>query len=136
MDLGKENATTEFVDGMEQLDDAIRSMAAILNRYPRADVYIGVGPDGKPLGKTFSEDDIHRLRIRMRSAMNTVPDVSASVEDDGDGGQLIHVSAKGGDPPYSFGGWFRVRRCQIVRTPGGEPREEWRDSLTCAMKRH
>ncbi len=136
MDLGRENATNEFVDGMEQLDDALRSLSAILNRYPSARILIGVGGDGKPLGKTFSEDDVHIIRIRMRSALNTVPDTEITIEGAEEGGQYIRISARGGDPPYSFGGWFHVRRCQIVREPDGQAREEWRDSLTCAMKRH
>lgn len=136
MDLGRENATTEFVDGMENLGDALRSMSAILNRYPQATILIGVDRDGKPLGKQFGEDDLQTIRIKMKTSLNTVPNVSISIKTADDGEQYIHISAKGGDPPYSYGGWFHVRRCKIIRDSDGTVREEWRDSLTCAMKRH
>ncbi len=136
MDFGRENATTEFVDGMEDLGDALRSMTAILNRYPCAHIYVGVGSDGSVLGKEFSEDDLHTIRIKMKTSLNTVPEADVSILKDEAGRQYIRIFAKGGDPPYSYGGWFHVRRCRIVREHNGSVREEWRDSLTCAMKRH
>ncbi len=135
MDFGRENATTEFVDGMEQLDGALCSLTAILNRYPRARIVVGVDGSGRPLGRTFSEADVHTIRFRMKHKLNTVPDTEISIGDT-DLGQYILMDAVGGDPPYSFDGWFHVRRCVIERSPDGKAAEHWKDGLTCAMKRH
>lgn len=135
MSLGVENGTTEFVDGMEDLDEALRSVAAMLNRYNRADVYIGVGPDGEPAGACLGDEDVETVRRSMESGMNTVPEAGISLETDERGRRYIHVSARGYDIPYSYGGWFRVRRCCITKN-GDSLVEEWKNLLTCGMKRH
>jgi len=45
-----QNATTEFISGLDHLDDALRSMTAMMNRYNRADIYIGVDDQGNIIG--------------------------------------------------------------------------------------
>ena len=55
-------ATVEFIDCMENIDEAIRSMTAMLNKYNRARVYIGVDRDGKATSADLTEDDVSKLR--------------------------------------------------------------------------
>lgn len=58
MSLGVEGPTVEFIDGMEQLDDGLKAMTAMFNRYNKANVYIGVDHDGNVIGRDFSEEDV------------------------------------------------------------------------------
>ncbi len=135
MSLGAEDETTEFVDSMEQLDHALTSMAAMLNRYHRADIYIGVNDDGEPIGSDLDAGDLNTIEESIRTKMNTRPDATAELLVDGDGRRYIRISASGYDIPYSYDGWFRVRRCCISRSGNGTVKE-WKNLLTCGMKRH
>ncbi len=135
MSLGREGATVEFVDSMEDLDDGLRSMAAMLNRYHRAEILIGVDSDGETTGIDVGEEDLDAVRSRIRERMNTVPEATVASEQAENGDRYIRVSATGYDIPYSYDGWFRVRR-YCVRKTGDGTVTEWKDLLTCGMKRH
>ncbi|MBO4348044.1 MAG: hypothetical protein J5812_00515, partial [Candidatus Methanomethylophilaceae archaeon] len=82
MSLGTENETTEFVDSMDEMAEGLRSMAAMLNRYHRADVYIGVGADGEPNGADIKDSDLDVIRESMANKMNTVPEASITIVTD------------------------------------------------------
>jgi len=135
MSLGVEDETTEFVEGMEQLDHALTSMAAMLNRYHRACIYIGVGNDGEPNGSDFDDEDLNTIYENIKTKMNTRPEVKVELMADDVGRRYIRISASGYDIPYSYNGWFRVRRCCMSKS-GGATVKEWKNLLTCGMKRH
>lgn len=135
MSLGTENETTEFVDSMDEMAEGLRSMAAMLNRYHRADVYIGVGADGEPNGADIEDSDLDVIRESMASKMNTVPEASITIVTDESGRRYIHIFATGYDIPYTYDGWFRIRRCCVTRT-NGTISTEWKNLMTCGMKRH
>lgn len=138
MDLGIEDETTEFVDGMQQLDEALKAMASMLNRYNRADVYIGVGGDGTVFGQDLSDDDVARVIERMGEKVRCQPKAAVRLERDPQGRRYISIHAEGYETPYSYDGWFYVRRYRVIQPegPGGPSVREWRANLTCAMKRH
>lgn len=135
--LGKEGPTVEFVDGMEDIDQAIRSMSAMLNRYNRADIYIGVNIDGIPTGADVSEKDADVIRRRVGELMNRLPQ-TMSVDIVGEEVRYIHISATGYETPYAYGSWFYTRKCNPTQPngPKGGVVEEWTETLTCGMKRH
>ena len=60
-----EDATTEFINGLDHLDDALKSMTAMMNRYNRADIYIGVDDQGNVIGIDADDDTIGMIRDRM-----------------------------------------------------------------------
>ncbi len=132
MSLGTENETTEFVEGMDGLDDALKSVTAMLNRYFKADVFIGVDVNGEPTGCEFSNGDTDRVLKRFVEVTNHMPEVSVVLETDGSGRRYIHISARGYEIPYSYKGWFYVRRSCTEK--GSET--EWIDSITCGMRHH
>lgn len=135
MGFGTEGATLEFVDGMDQLDDALKAMTAMLNRSNRATVLIGVGDDGEALGIDLCADDIDIIEQRMLSKLNHRPAVSISLESTEDGRRYIRISATGYETPYAFGSWFYIRKCIYSKSDDGVD-EEWIQTLTCSMKRH
>ena len=57
----KVGATVEFINSMDNLDEAIKSMTAMLNKYNRASVYIGVDIDGRAIADDLTEDDVQKV---------------------------------------------------------------------------
>jgi len=134
MGFGTEEETLEFVDGMDQLDQGLRSMVAMLNRRNRAVVLIGVGKDGEVLPSEISESDVEAVRERMERGMNHLPQARVTLESDG-GRPFIRIDARGYETPYSYGGWFYIRKRRPVRVDGKDALE-WTEGPTCSMKRH
>ena len=83
MSLGSEGPETEFVDGMEQLDEAVRAMTGMLNNRNRGVVMIGVDGRGEPLGISFGEDDVRRVREAVERSLNHLPKFDVSIGSDG-----------------------------------------------------
>ncbi|AGI47999.1 hypothetical protein TALC_01006 [Thermoplasmatales archaeon BRNA1] len=136
MGLGKENGTTCFAAGMGELDDSLKAMTAMLNRSNRAEILIGIGPDGEPSGEDLSEDDIPEVVRRMSAKIDHLPEYSVNL-DSLEGRPFIRISARGYETPYTFDGWFYIRKCRLTRDgQSHEVREEWIQTLTCAMVRH
>ena len=131
MDFGPEGETVGFVRDMDRLDDAIRMMTAMLNRFNHSDVYIGVDSSGKIIGIDACDDTVKVILERMESKVNHLPDVNVDVCSE-DGRQYVHIHAEGYETPYSFGSWFYVRRYHFT----DDKRIEWSENLTCGMKRH
>jgi hypothetical protein len=135
MGFGTEGWTTEFVDGMDDLDEALKAMTSMLNRSNSAKVYIGVDPDGKVIGADLSDSDVAAVMDAMGRKVNTRPDVSVTLEEIPDGRRYILISATGYEIPYSYDGWFYSRKCRPVRKEGTVV-NEWADTITCGMRHH
>ncbi len=130
-----ESETVEFCDGMQDLDMALRSTTAMLNRYNRCKVYIGVGMDGSPLGIEPTEEDILRISARCDEIVRARPTIEASIEEQ-DGVEYILLDATGYETPYSWKGWFWVRARRPSTDASGKVRVDWTETPTCSMKRH
>ena len=132
---GSESETVEFVGSMDDLDMALRSMTAMLNRYNRCTVYIGVDINGSPTGIGPSDKDISSIRAKMSEIVRAQPTVEASIEGEG-GSEYIVLRATGYETPYSWKGWFwgRARRPSVDDC--GKVRVDWTETPTCSMKRH
>ncbi len=135
MGLGTESEIRGFVSGMDGLDEAVRMMTAMLNRFNKADVFIGADHDGQVIGIEASDSDVQAVMDRMKEKVNHLPEVSVTVESDPEGRRYIHISATGYETPYSFGSWFYVRRYRYS-DDDGPVRIVWTENLTCGMKRH
>ena len=131
MSLGSEGPETEFVDGVEQLDEAVRAMTGMLNNRNRGVVIIGVDGRGEPLGISFGEDDVRRVREAVERSLNHLPKFDVSIGSDG-GKEYLRIAAEGYEIPYSCDGWFYSRR----RCPGSPDGKEWVTLLTCGMRHH
>ncbi len=127
-------ATTQFIDDLEHLDLAIKSVSAMLNRYNKADIYIGIDSFGIPTGTEIPDDYEEMILNRMCEVMNTMPSADIS-KISVDGEAAIHIHATGYETPYSWKGWFYVRRYRIEKIDGNVV-ETWTENPTCSMKRH
>ena len=124
-----------FAD-MSEAESAVRSMTAMLNRFNEATVVIGMDKDGRPTGIRPTKDDVEAALGIMASKMNRMPDASVSIESDGEAGFIV-IRAVGYETPYSFGSWFYTRKCNpVIPKDGSRAGFEWKETLTCGMKRH
>ena len=55
MNLGHETETLEFKKTTGELKEGIVSIAAILNKHQKGELYFGIKPDGTPIGQQISE---------------------------------------------------------------------------------
>ena len=130
-----EGETVEFCDGMQDLDMALRSMTAMLNRYNRCKVYIGVGIDGSPLGIGPTEKDLEIISARCDEIVRARPTIKASIEEQ-DGKRYILLDVSGYETPYSWKGWFWGRARRPSTDASGKVHVDWTETPTCSMKRH
>ena len=131
MAFGEEGETVGFICSMEQVDDAVRMMTSMLNRFNRADVYIGVDRDGTVLGIDVPDNAPEIVLERIGAKVNHPPKVSVEIGSSDDK-RYVHIHAEGYETPYSFGSWFYVRRYRYDEN--GDI--VWVENLTCGMKRH
>ena len=132
MRLGSEGPITAFFDGMEQLEEAVKTLTGMLNRYNRGRILLGVDSHGDVLGRSFCETDVGTVRETIGKSMNHVPDVRIQIGLTSDGEQYLSIEAEGYEIPYSYKSWFYSRR----QCPGAEPGKEWVTLLTCGMRHH
>ena len=110
IDLPIETEFVEFKSSLSQLDRGIETMAAMLNKHERADIFFGVADDGKILGDQgeVGKETIKKIETRVSESIKPAIIPSIVVEDY-DGAKVIHVSAKGNRKPYSCSGDYRIR---------------------------
>lgn len=135
--MDKIGATVEFIDSMDHLDEAIKAMTAMLNKYNRARVYIGVDNGGKATAAVLNEDDVQKIIATVKEKVNNRPKLEVTLNQSDGGKRYILIDAAGYETPYSFGTWFYVRRCSYEKDDSSgtfEPR--WIQTITCGMKRH
>ncbi|MDD7618238.1 MAG: putative DNA binding domain-containing protein [Bacillales bacterium] len=110
IDLPIETEFVEFKSSLSQLDRGIETMAAMLNKHERADIFFGVADDGKILGVQgeVGKETIKKIETRVSESIKPAIIPSIVVEDYG-GAKVIHVSAKGNRKPYSCSGDYRIR---------------------------
>ena len=106
-------------------------MTGMLNNRNRGVVMIGVDGRGEPLGISFGEDDVRRVREAVERSLNHLPKFDVSIGSDG-GKEYLRIAAEGYEIPYSCDGWFYSRR----RCPGSPDGKEWVTLLTCGMRHH
>ena len=132
MSLGNEGPVTAFFEGMEQLEEAVKTLTGMLNRYNRGRILLGVDSHGDVIGKAFCETDVGTVRETIGKSINHVPDVRIRIGLTSDGKQYLSIEAEGYEIPYSYKSWFYSRR----QCPGAEPGKEWVTLLTCGMRHH
>ena len=62
MNLGHETETLEFKKTTGELKEGVVSIAAILNKHQKGELYFGIKPDGTPIGQQISEKTLRDIR--------------------------------------------------------------------------
>ena len=62
MNLGMEDETQEFKEGLGQLDKGLKSITAMLNKHGRGTVYFGVKDNGDVCGLAIGKKTLMDIR--------------------------------------------------------------------------
>ena len=100
----------EFKTSLAELDKGIETIAAMLNKHGKAEVFYGVSNDGEAIGLKgqIGLETIKKIEHRIDEIVkpSIVPTI---VLEEYDGEKVIHVIAKGNRKPYSSSGDYRIR---------------------------
>lgn len=109
MNLGNENETQEFKEGLGQLDKGIKSLTAMLNRHGFGSVYFGVDDNGNVKGLTVGKKTLMDIRSRVNDLVEPKIIVNIEILADENNKTFLKVSTQGSDIPYSCDGRYYVR---------------------------
>ncbi len=104
----KENEKTEFKKSASEIKEALKSIAAILNKHQKGILYFGIKPDGLPIKNDISERTLRRISqaITNKIEPHIYPVITTekinSVE-------VIKVVFEGSQTPYSADGRYYIR---------------------------
>ncbi len=109
MNLGAKDEVTDFAASLEQLEEGIRSLTAMLNRHHRGTVYFGVSNDGDAIGTDIGRDAAVSIRGRIRDMV--LPQIVPEIEEIAtpEGKRIIALRATGSNVPYSCDGRYYIR---------------------------
>ena len=110
IDFPIETEFYEFKTSLAELDRGIETIAAMLNKHGRADVFYGVSNDGDAIGLKgqIGSETIKKVEQRISEILKPTI-VPTIILEDYSGNQVIHISAKGNRKPYSSSGDYRIR---------------------------
>ena len=74
-----EGETVGFVEDLDNVCPAVKTMSSMLNRFNHAKIVIGVDKNGEPLGRTFSKDDFPLIDRAIREKLNRIPRYSLKI---------------------------------------------------------
>jgi len=121
----KESETIEFKKSTAEVKSGVVSIAAMLNKYGRGEVYFGIADDGKVLGQTIGRTTIKD--VTQAVVDNTEPKIYPKVEvRQIEGKDCIVVEAHGirslsrghrlkiliPRQCGNFNSWLKARRCR------------------------
>ena len=108
MNLGRESETLEFKRSTGELKEAVISIASILNKHQKGELYFGVRPDGTPVGQDVSEKTLREISqaIATHIEPNIFPEITSVVFD---GHECVLVRFEGYNTPYFAYDVARIR---------------------------
>lgn len=108
MNLGHETETLEFKKTTGELKEGVVSIAAILNKHQKGELYFGIKPDGTPIGQQISEKTLRDISQEIANHIEPriYPEIAVVHIDDKD---CIHVSFEGHNTPYFAYNGARIR---------------------------
>ena len=108
MNLGHETETLEFKKTTGELKEGVVSIAAILNKHQKGELYFGIKPDGTPIGQQISEKTLRDISQEIANHIEPriYPEIAVVHIDDKD---CIHVSFEGHNTPYFVYNVARIR---------------------------
>lgn len=107
INLGKESELVEFKKSTSELNEAIISISAMLNKNGKGKVYFGVKNNGDAIGQQVSENTLRDISRKIYEDIN--PTIYPSINEMSENPGVIEVSFSGLDKPYSAKGKFYIR---------------------------
>ena len=108
MNLGIEDETLEFKKTTGELNEAMNSICAMLNKNGHGTVFFGVHPTGEVKGQEVSDATLRDVSRKIYETI--VPQIVPKIDKRNfDGHEVIEVSFSGNDKPYSCKGIYYIR---------------------------
>ena len=108
MNLGMEDETLEFKKTTGELNEALTSICAMLNKRGHGTVFFGVHPTGEVKGQEVSDATLRDVSRKIYEAIE--PQIVPKIDRINlDGHDVIEVSFSGSDRPYSCRGIYYIR---------------------------
>ena len=127
MNLGSETETIEFKESTGEIHQAIESIAAILNKHSRGELYFGIKDDGSLKGQVVKDSTIKTISDTILRDIE--PRITPTIKRQSyENINYIKVSFYGMQKPYSAFGKFLVR-------VGTQNRQITRDELRRLIKK-
>ena len=104
----KENETLEYKKSTSELKDGIISIASILTKHQKGNLYFGVKNDGEIVGQQVSDKTLREISQEISNFIEPkiYPTITEQVIEDK---HIILVEFEGTDIPYSAYGIYRIR---------------------------
>ena len=115
----REDEQTEFKKTTGELNEALISISAILNKHGEGVVYFGMKNDGTPYRFTINDSTVRDVSRKIYESIK--PQIFPTVEIQSiDGVDVIAVTFSGKESPYSANGKYYIRIADEDRelTPG------------------
>ena len=112
MNLGAENESTEFKEGLGQLDKGLKSLTAMLNKHGKGKVYFGVDDDGNVVGLTLGKETVTKIRSRIKELVEPSFIFQITPLTTPEGKDYVLLEGTGSDTPYSCDGRYYVRNAK------------------------
>ena len=112
MNLGEENESTEFKEGLGQLDKGLKSLTAMLNKHGKGKVYFGVDDDGNVVGLTLGKETVTKIRSRIKELVEPSFIFQITPLTTPEGKDYVLLEGTGSDTPYSCDGRYYVRNAK------------------------
>lgn len=108
MNFGIEDETLEFKKTTGELNEAMKSVCAMLNKHGHGLIYFGVLPNGEVMGQIINDST---LRDVSRKVFETIsPQIIPTItKKNVDGKEIVELSFKGNEKPYSCNGVYYIR---------------------------
>ena len=108
MNFGIENENVEFKKTTNELKEAMESVCAMLNKHGFGTVYFGVLPNGEVCGLMVNESTLRDVSRKIYESISPqiTPAINKQIVDEK---EIIELSFKGNDKPYSCKGVYYIR---------------------------
>lgn len=108
MEFTYETEQVEFKKSTAELKEGIISLAAMLNKHGYGEVYFGVKNDGNIQGQQIGDSTLRDISQAVANFVKPqiIPEITIELVDDKN---IIRLSAKGKEKPYSAYGKYYIR---------------------------
>lgn len=123
MNIGQEDETLEFKKTTGELNEAMNSISAMLNKHGHGTVIFGVQPNGEVRGQEVNESTLRDVSRKIYECISPqiIPVIEKRIFD---GREAIEVTVSGTDRPYSSKGVYYIRTADEDRVlPPNELRQ-------------
>ena len=109
MNIGKETEFIEFKKSTSETKEGLISIASILNKHKKGNLYFGVKDNGDVIGQDIGKDTERKLSRDISDNIKPAIWYEITTRHSDDGRQFIEVAFNGSNAPYSAYGKYYER---------------------------